>query len=117
MTLLTVLILFLFFVLSLCPSSFGKKYSWVFPLLHFFTGFLLAFLFNKYFGNKIAVLFLVFCVGLLWEIYEIAVDKIKFLKNVFKKYLNIADTSLSLKDTLADLVLDISGAILFLLIK
>lgn len=117
MTLIIIVILLLLFISSLYLSSvFEKRYNWIFSIFHFLSGFLLAFLLSQYLENKMMIVIAVFFIGMLWEGYEYLIDKIKFLKETYRKYFKICDTTLILKDTIFDLILDVLGAIFFILL-
>lgn len=109
-------ILFFLFIFSVYLSSFNKKYAWIFPFFHFISGFLLASLLSIYTKNQTRIIILVFIMSLIWEFYEYLVDKLSFCRKIFSKYFNIKETSISLKDTITDLILDILGATLFILV-
>ena len=91
----------------------GKKLYWLYEASHFVGGFLLAALFLNFLDKKL-VLLAVLTVGILWEIYELVINKNKnikkYLKNKFKYYI-IPST---FPDTIADLLLDIFGAAFYL---
>ena len=99
--------------INLVFSYKGKRLYLLYETSHFLGGFLLAALFLNFLDKKL-VLSAVLTVGILWEIYELVINKNKnikkYLKNKFKYYI-IPST---FPDTIADLLLDIFGAAFYL---
>src|SRR3989338_1556159 len=95
-------------------SRKGKNLYWVYEASHLAGGFLLAALLMNFLDKDSYVLLAVFTIGLLWEIYELIINKNKnikkFLEDNFEYYI-APSTSY---DTLSDLFLDVLGAAVYL---
>lgn len=113
MILTPLLLLITLVSINIVFSYKGKKLYWLYESSHFIGGFLLAVLFFNFLDQKY-VLLAVLMVGLLWEIYELIINKNKnikkFIENNFKYY----TTPSTWPDTLLDLFLDVFGAVVYL---
>ena len=87
--------------------SYARVY-WIFETAHFLVGAFLAMFFSTFFDDPWEIVSIVAGIGLLWEIieyfmWESPVWRKKFLKK----------GTITLPDTLLDLVLDAAGALFF----
>lgn len=111
---LYLLILLLLYFLSLRVSSFGNKYTKIFPIFHLVAGFVVAGLVYQYSEKIIVIIGLTILVGLLWECYEYILCKVRFLHNLMKRVLGGVEFRLPpWQDALFDLAMDAGGAIMF----
>src|SRR3989344_6296224 len=90
-----------------------KKAYWFFEFSHLAAGFLIALFLSNFLPNAISTVILTALVGLIWEIGEIIVDRSDRIKNMLAK-LNIRQGPVTVSDTLLDLVLDTSGALILI---
>lgn len=109
-------LLFIFALTILYGINFyvGRKFSynkvhWVFEVSHFIGGFLLAGLFSNFISSSFRIVAGVLIVGILWELWELFVDRQPRLRKKFNQ------GPITLPDTILDLVLDLTGAIIFIL--
>lgn len=114
MNLLTPLLSIIILVsVNIILSRKGKKIYWLYELSHFLGGFLLAVLFLN-FLDKNFVLLAVLAAGIIWEIYELVINKNKkikkYLENKFRYYITPPTPS----DTILDLILVFLGAVFYL---
>lgn len=80
---------------------------WYDKLLHFLAGASIVFIIWQLMGKKIFIsLLLLLVIAFLWEVFEFSIDKI----------FNLPLLQLGLKDTLWDLVFDILGGIVILVL-
>ena len=99
--------------LNITISHKGKKLYWLYEVSHFIGGFLLAALFLNFLDKK-SVLLTVLMFSILWEIYELIINRNektkKFLEKKFKYYI----TPSTFSDTALDLLLGVLGAMFYL---
>lgn len=104
-------------LLNIKLSNRGKKFEWFFEISHFLMGFLIAgFIYTTISTNNLFILFGVMVVGILWEFWEYSATKFYWLNNFIKK-LNYNIDRESIKDIYLDLSLDLSGALVFVILK
>ena len=90
-------------------SHYFKIHSDKFYVIFHFAGGALSFLlFLNLFNNKLLAFFLVLVIGILWEIHEWILWKLSIKTKLYKP---------KSKDTICDLVMDISGALIFYVIE
>lgn len=109
---LLVLIILCLFVVSL--SKYGNKLYWFFELAHFLGGFFMAMFLSNFFSSQLFILLGVFMVGLLWELWELIVNKSNKLQQFLIKHFSYYIDKITWPDTLLDLFLDILGALVFI---
>mgnify|MGYP001608686070 FL=1 len=96
-------------------SRRGAMFYWFFELSHFLMGFLIASLTYLTFStNNITVILCVIASSVLWEFWEYVAIKFLWLNNFIKKLFNYHIDKQTFNDTLLDLILDLSGAIFFI---
>lgn len=114
---LSLLALFFLFFLSIVVGmyyGFGFRHYWFDETLHFLGGFFVA-MFLSNFINSWQVIFLGLAViSFLWEFAEYLLVKISYLSKLFRKSFH-TKPEWKLNDTLLDLFLNFSGAIVFIL--
>lgn len=105
--------LFLLNVVVGLKLGFGLRHYWFFESLHFFGGAGVAFFLMNIFSAPLQVLIGVFVISALWELMELAVDKIPFTSTYLKRKFHLKTTAITFGDTLLDLFLDMLGAAVF----
>ena len=108
---LALLLLYFSAVYVGCHYPYEKVY-WFFEAYHFFGGFLVASFLYNFFQSGTAIVIATFIAGFLWEMWELAIDKSRRLKNFLLK-LGFKQAPVTLPDTLLDLFLDTAGALVF----
>lgn len=100
-------------LINIIFSRQGKRIYWLYESSHLVGGFILAALFLNFLDEKL-VLLAVLTIGVVWEIYEIIINKNKkvkkYLENKFKYYI----TPSTFPDTVLDLLLGFLGAAFYL---
>ncbi len=119
------IILFIFIALYLGSIHNFYKFNYFDTFLHFSSGIMLSFIADNwlsieykktdrknlslFFANVFTISFAVFC-GVVWEIYEFSMDTFFNLDMQRIK-------AFKFSDTMVDLIADLSGALLFIVIK
>ena len=93
--------------------GFGNRHYWFFEILHFLGGFFVAMFFSNFFRSAIFIFTGLGIVTILWESTEILIAKIPVLSNFVKKKLRQKDVKPKLSDTILDIILNFTGAIVF----
>lgn len=106
-------VLFLLNVVVGLKLGFGLRHYWFFESLHFFGGAAVAFFLTNIFSDPFWILLGVLVVSALWELVELAVDKIPFTSTYLKRKFHLKTTAITPGDTLLDLFLDMLGAAVF----
>jgi len=105
-------------LLNIKLSNRGKIFYWFFELSHFLMGFLIASLIYTTLSTNNAVIILgVTTLSVLWEFWEYVATKFYGLNNFIKKLFNYHIDKQTLNDTSLDLILDLSGAIFFIVLQ
>ena|SRR3989344_6773331 len=94
--------------------SYERGY-WFFEALHLLAGFFVAMFWSNFFDTSALVIMATLAVGILWEIWEVIVDRQPKLKNILRKF-HITQGKITLQDTTLDLFLDFAGALIFVLL-
>lgn len=98
-------------------SNRGKIFYWFFELSHFLMGFLIAsFIYTTFLTNNLFIILVVMAISVLWEFGEYIVIKSSWINNFIKK-LNYHIDKENFKDILLDLILDFSGAVVFIILR
>ena len=105
-------------LLNIKLSNRGKIFYWFFELSHFLMGFLIASLIYVTFStNNITIILGVILLSVLWEFWEYVATKFYGLNNFIKKLFNYYIDKQTFKDTSLDLILDLGGAIFFIVLQ
>ena len=111
---ISVLALAFLYILAIYLSKYGAKFYWIFELEHFLAGFFIAMFLSNFLFNNINIIALVVSIGILWEIWELIVNKNRniqrFLIDKFNYYIDRESTANSMRD----LLLDFFGVVTFL---
>jgi hypothetical protein len=94
--------------------SYEKGY-WFFEALHLLAGFFVAMFWSNFLNTNALVIMATLAVGILWEVWEVIVDRQPKLKNILRKF-HITQGKITLQDTTLDLFLDFAGALIFVLL-
>src|SRR3989344_1948571 len=84
--------------------SYEQGY-WFFEALHLLAGFFVAMFWSNFLHTNTLVIMAALVVGILWEIWEIVVDRQPKLKSILRKF-HITQGEITLQDTALDLFLD-----------
>lgn len=87
----------------------GDK-SFVWKIMHFLGGFFVAMFWSGLIGSSFVVIGLVLLVGLAWEFWEYFYGLYKFKTESIRRYMT------KISDTIEDLILDIIGAVAWVII-
>jgi len=105
-------------LLNIKLSNRSKILYWFFELSHFLLGFLIASLIYVTFStNNITIILGVILLSVLWEFWEYVATKFYGLNNFIKKLFNYYIDKQTFKDTSLDLILDLSGAVFFIVLQ
>ncbi len=110
-------ILLAIFILNLIVGmyySFGSRHYWFPQTLHFLGGFFAAMFFASFLQSAVSVLAGLGIVTVLWEFIEFLIAKIPVMTRYVKKWFRLKKVGLGWKDTIFDIILNFSGAILFI---
>lgn len=115
LSLLTLISIFVINLVFGMYYGFGKRHYWFYEMLHFLGGFFVTmFLYN--FTDSWQMIFLVLAViSFIWELIEYLLVKIQFLSKFVSKKFH-AKPEFKLGDTVLDLFLNFTGALIFYLI-
>ncbi|MEK7076214.1 MAG: hypothetical protein AAB941_00925 [Patescibacteria group bacterium] len=114
MNLLTPLLSIIILVsINIILSHRGKKLYWLYEASHFVGGFILAALFLNFLDKK-PVLLTVLMFSILWEIYELIINRNEKAKKFLEKNFKYHITPSSFSDTALDLLLGVLGAMFYL---
>jgi len=98
-------------------SNFGSKRGWYFKkgnwfsrIMHFTAGFLVAMFWAGLTRNFLFIVALTFLVSVSWELLE------RFLSVTKLKKIDLAEGMTKNRDTIEDLILGLSGAVVFVLL-
>lgn len=95
-------------------SRYGNKQFITFKVIHFFAGVFITPVLYGFLGEDLLTILGVLIIGVLWEIWELAVNFYPKLERLLIKYLNYRVSRAVLSETLLDLALDVAGAIFYL---
>ena len=113
-----VLVALMLLILNIRFSRYGNRFYWFFQLSHLLMGFLMSgFLHSELFLNYLQIISMVLLIGLAWELWEYVAVHSYLISKFIKKHLDYSIDKEGLKDNLFDLLLDLGGALLFLLLK
>ena len=94
--------------------DFGYRHYWVDETMHFLGGFFMAMFLANFFQSTNLILIGLALVTFLWELAEVLLPKasklVKYLKKNFKQKVEKP----RIGDTIFDIVLNFSGALLFI---
>lgn len=110
-------VLFGIFILNLTAGmyyGFGVRHYWFPQTLHFLGGFFAAMFFASFFQSAKLVLVGIGMVTILWEFIEFLIARIPAMSKYVKKEFRLKRVGLGWKDTIFDIILNFSGAILFI---
>lgn len=105
------------FILNLTVGmyyGFGFRRYWFFQTLHFLGGFFVAMFLSSFFQSAGLILAGLGIVTVLWESMELLIAKIPAISGYTKRKFRLKSVTPELKDTVFDIILNFSGAILFL---
>jgi len=117
MTLLLLIFLVILYLSCVYVSNHFeyKKGYWFFEFSHLAAGFTIAAFLSNFLMATAQIIIGAAFVGLIWEAGEIIIDKSEQIKNFLNK-LNIRQGPITFLDTILDLGLDVTGALIFVLI-
>lgn len=105
------------FILNLTVGmyyGFGVRHYWFFQTLHFLGGFFVAMFFSSFFQSAGLVLASLGIVTVLWELVEFILASVPMLSRYVKKRFRLKSVDYEWADALFDIVLNFSGALVFL---
>ena len=105
-------IIILVFVNILLSYKENKLY-WFYEASHFAGGFILAALFINFWDRK-SVLLAILMMGILWEVYELVINKNKKIKKYLEDRYKYYITPSTPLDTILDVLLAFLGAAFYL---
>ena len=115
--LFSVLALVITFILSTLVSL-NMKYEnghWLFEIFHLLAGFFVAMFFSGFTESELLIVLATMGVGIFWETLEILIHVFPKLRTMLFK-IKFKQGPITLADTILDLILDFSGALLFVLL-
>lgn len=107
------------FILNLIVGmyyGFGVRHCWFSQILHFCGGFFVAMFFASIFSQVSWILISLGIVSILWESMEFLLAWIPTLSRYVKRRFRLKSVDYEWADALFDIVLNFSGAILFIYI-
>lgn len=105
------------FILNLTVGmyyGFGVRHYWFFQTLHFLGGFFVAMFFSGFFRSAGLILAGLGIVTVLWEFIELLIADVPAMSRYTKKKFRLKNVTPEWKDTVFDIILNFSGAILFI---
>lgn len=97
--------------------GFGTKHYWFFEAEHFLGGFFVAMFLSNFTGSIISIFIGLAIVTFLWELAEYLISQFQKSANYMKKTFHLKSVATSRKDTILDIILNFSGAAVFIIIK
>lgn len=94
--------------------GFGVRHYWFFQTLHFLGGFFVAMFLSGFFQSAGLILAGLGIVTILWESTELLIPKIPAMSRYMKSKFQLKNVNPEWKDTVFDVILNFSGAILFI---
>lgn len=117
MLILSIFSLLFIFVLNLWLGmyhGFGVRHYWFFQTLHFLGGFFVAMFLSNFLDSASPIFIGLAIVTILWESLEILISTISAWSRYFKKKFKLKDVTPAWGDTVFDIVLNFSGALVFI---
>lgn len=100
-------------LINIALSHKGKKLYWVYEVSHFVGGFLLAVLFLNFLDIKF-VLLAVLVIGLVWETYELIINRNKRIKKLLENKFRYHIIPPTFPDSVLGVLLNVLGAAFYL---
>lgn len=117
MSFIILVLIFVLLVINIRFGRYGQDYYWFFEFSHFLMGFLIAsFLFSSIHISNTKIVSVVLIVGILWEFWEYISYNFLSVSRFIKKHFNYFSEKQILWDTVLDLILDLSGALFFIIL-
>lgn len=97
--------------------GFGTRHYWFFETEHFLGGFFVAMFLSNFTSSVVFVFVSLAVITFLWELLEYLISQFQKSVNYMKKTFHLKSVATSWKDTILDIILDFSGAAVFIMIK
>lgn len=117
MLLISILALGIIFAANLTIGmyyGFDVRHYWFFEMLHFLGGFFMAMFFSSFFQSVVLILAGLAAVTFLWELAEFLIAKIPAASEYVERKFRLNSVDFEWKDTVLDIFLNFSGAVLFI---
>lgn len=116
-SLLVLSLIFIFNIVGLYQEGFIYKYYLVAEIEHLLGGLFGAMLFASFYATRKLILISVLIVGLLWESLEFFIVYYPLALEFIKQTLRIGDFGIIWWDVCLDIVIDLTGGYLYLVMK
>src|SRR3989344_1829857 len=111
---ISVLALAFLYILAIYSSKYGAKFYGIFELEHFLGGFFIAMFLSNFLSDNINIIAFVILIGILWEIWELIVNKNRNIQQFLIDKFNYYIDRESIANIMGDLLLDFFGVVTFL---
>ena len=109
--------IFIINVLFGMKFGFGFRHYWFFEVEHFLGGFFITMFLANFTDSLILIFVGLGVASFLWELFEYLMARFKKSKSYMKKTFHIKNVNPGWKDTTLDIILNFSGAIVFITVK
>ena len=96
--------------------GFGIRHYWFFEAEHFLGGFFVAMFLSNFTSSVIFIFVSLAVITFLWELSEYLISRFRKSEKYMKKTFHLKSVATSRKDTILDIILNFSGAAVFIII-
>ena len=116
-SIIALIVLFVVNILFGIKYGFGFRHYWFFEFEHSWGGFFIAMFLANFTDSLILIFVGLGIASFIWELMEYLIARFKKSKNYMKKTFHIKNVQPEWKDTTLDIILNFSGAIVFIVVK